>query len=114
MRMPRQHGTRVDKETLALMEKKGVFLVPTAGAILGHYEFAAPAQRALMEDSVKNLLEEIVNARAAHVKIVSNSDVSNDTTRGRNAFELITLVKLGFTPSGYCSTAVPRSVDTLD
>lgn len=93
-----EHGTRVDKETLELMEKKGVFLVPTSAAILGDYESAPQAQRAEMDETVQSLRDEILNARLAHVNIVSGFDASNDNTQGRNSLELITLVKLGLTP----------------
>jgi imidazolonepropionase-like amidohydrolase len=93
-----EHGTKVDKETLALMEKKGIFLVPTSGAILGDYESVPPAQRAEMEETVQALRDEILNARAAHVKIVSGFDAATDNKQGKNSVELITLVKLGLTP----------------
>jgi len=94
-----EHGTHVDKETLALMASKGTFLVPTSAAISGDYEQAKnPQQRAEMEETMQSLRDEITNARAAHVKIACGFDASNDDTQGKNARELVSLVKLGLPP----------------
>lgn len=94
-----EHGTHVDKETLALMASKGIFLVPTSAAISGDYEEArTPQQREEMEPTMSALREEIANARAAHVKIACGFDASNDDKQGKNAREIISLVKLGLTP----------------
>ena len=40
-----EDGTEIDKETLALMAKKGVFLVPTSAAQSADYESATPGIR---------------------------------------------------------------------
>jgi len=94
-----EHGTHVDKETLALMASKGTFLVPTSAAISGDYDQAkSPQQRAEMEETMQSLRDEITNARAAHVKIACGFDASNDDTQGKNARELVSLVKLGLPP----------------
>jgi imidazolonepropionase-like amidohydrolase len=54
-----------------------------------------------------------VNARAAHVKIVSGFDASNDDTQGKNARELITLVKLGLTPLEAICAATTTAADLM-
>jgi imidazolonepropionase-like amidohydrolase len=93
-----EHGTGVDKDTLTLMQAKGIFLVPTTAAISDSYESATPARRAQMEPTMRSLRDEITNALAAHIKIASGFDASEDDTQGKNARELVTLVKLGLTP----------------
>jgi len=94
-----EHGTHVDKETLALMATKGIYLIPTSAAISRDYDAAkTPEEREELEPEMRALREEIVNARAAHVKIACGFDASEDDTQGKNALELVSLVKLGLTP----------------
>jgi len=94
-----EHGTHVDKETLAVMAAKGTYLVPTSAAISRDYDAAkTPREREEMEPEMQALREEISNARAAHVKIATGFDASNDDTQGKNAQELMSLVKLGLSP----------------
>jgi imidazolonepropionase-like amidohydrolase len=108
-----EHGTEVDQETLALMQKKGTFLVPTSAAISSDYESATPTQRAQMEPIMQSLRKEITNAVAAHVKIASGSDASNDDTQGKNALELVTLVKLGLTPLDAIRAATTTAAELM-
>jgi imidazolonepropionase-like amidohydrolase len=93
-----EHGTEIEKETLAVMAKKGVFLVPTAAAQSADYESAPPARRVAMEPTMQALRAEIANAQAAHVRIASGFDAATEDRQGRNALELASLVKLGLTP----------------
>ena len=93
-----EHGTEAEKETLALMAKKGIFLVPTSAAQSGDYESASAARRAAMERTMQALRAEIANAQAAHVRIASGFDAATEDKQGRNAVEPISLVKLGLTP----------------
>ena len=93
-----EHGTEIEKETLAVMAKKGVFLVPTAAAQSADYESAPPARRVAMEPTIQALRAEIANAQAAHVRIASGFDAATEDRQGRNALELASLVKLGLTP----------------
>ena len=93
-----EHGTEIEKETLAVMAKKGVFLVPTAAAQSADYESAPPARRVAMEPTMEALRAEIANAQAAHARIASGFDAATEDRQGRNALELASLVKLGLTP----------------
>ena len=109
-----EHGTGVDKETLVLMASKGTFLVPTSAAISSDYEESkTPQQRAEMEPTMQALRDEITNARALHVKIVCGFDASNDDTQGKNARELVSLVKLGLTPLEAVQAATTVAADLL-
>jgi imidazolonepropionase-like amidohydrolase len=93
-----EHGNDVDKETLSLMSRNGTFLVPTSGGAWRRYEASSPAQRAAMEPAMGILRAEIVNARAAGVKVACGFDASTEAAQGRNATELVSLVKLGLKP----------------
>lgn len=93
-----EHGTEIEPETLALMAKRGVFLVPTSAAQSGDYDSAPAAQRAAMESTMRSLRAEVANAQAAHVRIASGFDAATENKQGRNALELVSLVKLGLTP----------------
>ena len=93
-----EHGTEIEPETLALMAKRGVFLVPTSAAQSGDYDSAPAAQRAAMESTMRSLQAEVANAQAAHVRIASGFDAATENKQGRNALELVSLVKLGLTP----------------
>jgi imidazolonepropionase-like amidohydrolase len=93
-----EHGTGIEQETLALMAKKGVFLIPTSAAVAGDYESVPPEQRVAMESTIQSLRAEITNALAVHVRIANGFDASTEDKQGRNALELASLVKLGLTP----------------
>jgi imidazolonepropionase-like amidohydrolase len=93
-----EHGTEIDKENLAQMAKKGVFLVPTSAAHSADYESAPAAQRVAVEPAMQALRAEIANAQAAHIRIVSGFDAATEDRQGRNALELASLVKFGLTP----------------
>lgn len=109
-----EHGTGVDKETLQLMVEKGTFLVPTSAAVSGgYYEAKTPEERAQMEPTMQSLRSEITNALALHVKIVCGFDASNDDTQGKNANELVSLVKLGLTPIEAVQAATTVAADLL-
>jgi len=109
-----EHGTGVDKETLQLMVEKGTFLVPTSAAVSGaYYEAKTPEERAEMEPTMQSLRSEITNALALHVKIVCGFDASNDDTQGKNANELVSLVKLGLTPIEAVQAATTVAADLM-
>jgi imidazolonepropionase-like amidohydrolase len=108
-----EHGTGIDRETLALMAKKGMFLVPTSAVISNDYETAPPAQRARMESMMTSLRAEITNALAEHVKIASGSDAGNEDAQGKNALELVSLVKFGLTPIEAIRAATLTAADLM-
>src|SRR5580692_5501273 len=93
-----EHGTQVDKETLALMATKGTFLVPTSAGTVGRYESTPVAQRAAMEPAMQLLRAEIANALAAGVRIACGFDAGTEAKQGKNAAEVAALVKLGLKP----------------
>ncbi len=97
-----EHGDGVDKETLALMAAKGVFLVPTSAAVSGNDESATRTVRA-----------EITNAKSAGVKIACGFDAGTETKQGKNAAELVSLVRLGLTPMEAIRAATLTGADVM-
>jgi imidazolonepropionase-like amidohydrolase len=93
-----EHGNQVDKETLTLMASRGIFLVPTTAGLSGRYESASAAQRAVMEPAMQVVRAEIANAKSAGVKIACGFDASTEASQGKNATELMSLVRLGLKP----------------
>ena len=66
-----------------------------------------------MEPTMQSLRSEITNALALHVKIVCGFDASNDDTQGKNANELVSLVKLGLTPIEAVQAATTVAADLM-
>jgi imidazolonepropionase-like amidohydrolase len=108
-----EHGTEIGKETLELMAKAGTFLVPTTAATSGSYERASAAQRAQMELMMQSLRAEISNARAAHVKIACGFDAASEAKQGKNALELVSLVRLGLTPIEAIRAATTTAAEVM-
>ena len=79
-----EHGTEIEKETLALMAQRGVYLVPTSAAVSHSFgDPKTPKERQLSESTMRSLREEIANARAAHVKIACGFDAAIETLQGK-------------------------------
>lgn len=93
-----EHGNQVDQETLALMARNGTFLVPTSGGMWRRYQSASAPRRAAMQPAMQALRNEVVNAKAAGVKIASGFDASTESSQGKNATEIVSLANLGLTP----------------
>jgi imidazolonepropionase-like amidohydrolase len=83
-----EHGTNGDRAALEAMKEKGVFLVPTVGG--------------LFDENLTSSLESAKNvirmALELHVKLANGYDAATAEAHGRNANELVSMVKLGLTP----------------
>jgi imidazolonepropionase-like amidohydrolase len=109
-----EHGTQVDRDTLRQMAEKGTYLVPTSAAVSREYERAkTPKERSESEPIMRSLREEITNARAAHIKIASGFDAAEDDEQGRNADEIVELVKLGLTPAEAIAAATTTASEVM-
>jgi len=62
---------------------------------------------------MQGLRDEIANARAAHVKIASGFDASEESKQGRNADEIVSLVKLGMPPLEAIRAATSTAAELL-
>jgi imidazolonepropionase-like amidohydrolase len=110
-----EHGHRIDRANLELMKAQGVFLVPTVsgidarGATLPdneaiHKRFAA--FMAQIDDGLKN-------ARLLGVKIASGFDAGGAESQGKNADELVALVKHGLSPIEAIRAATTNAAELL-
>jgi imidazolonepropionase-like amidohydrolase len=93
-----EHGSALDSETLALMAKRGVYLVPTSAAQFGSLEAAKGPERDALAARFEAFRKELADARQLGVKIATGFDASEAGKQGKDVNELLMLVKLGFTP----------------
>ena len=110
-----EHGHRIDRANLELMKAQGVFLVPTVGVIDAraadlpndetiHKRFA---------DFLAHIDEALKTAKTLGVKIASGFDASKAKGQGKNADELVALVKHGLTPIEAIRAATTNAAELL-
>jgi imidazolonepropionase-like amidohydrolase len=110
-----EHGHRIDRANLELMKVQGVFLVPTVGVIdaraadlpndeMIHKRFA---------DFTAHIDEALKTAKTLGVKIASGFDASEAKGQGKNADELVALVKHGLTPIEAIRAATTNAAELL-
>jgi imidazolonepropionase-like amidohydrolase len=97
-----EHGHGIDREGIELMKSHGVFLVPTVGVVDRQVEKRkdaplTPQQRQRLEAFVQGTYEEIHMAISAGVKIADGFDASSEGSHGKNAEELVAMVRRGMT-----------------
>jgi imidazolonepropionase-like amidohydrolase len=83
-----EHGSNADRPALEAMRDKGVFLVPTVGVF-----FDRNMSGAL--EPARNVLRTAVEL---NVKLASGYDPATAEAHGKNANEIVAMVKLGLTP----------------
>ncbi len=94
-----EHGTAVDRETLAAMAKRGVYLVPTSAGPLRSLETAKGAERDRLTLRFEAVRKQLADARQLRVKIATGYDAAGPEQQGKSANEILMFVKLGFTPA---------------
>ncbi len=99
-----EHGTWLDDEGIALMKKRGAYLVPTlmagdfvVGIARGPNNFFTPAQTAKALQAGPLMLDMTRRAHKAGVKIAFGTD-TGVSAHGDNAGEFALLVQAGLTP----------------
>ena len=109
-----EHGFMIGDETIARMVEAGTFLVSTT-ALTENWDVSAhpPALQAKAADVFPKAKESLSKAIAAGVKIASGSDAPA-IWHGRNAEELVVLVKRGMTPLQAIRAATTVSADLID
>jgi imidazolonepropionase-like amidohydrolase len=109
-----EHGHRADKEDLALMKAKGVYLVPTVSGM--------DASRTANPDRWKTpRAQEFLNAKDLSmtlakqlgIKVANGSDAASAKNHGRNARELESMVRHGFTPLEAIQAATLSAADLI-
>jgi imidazolonepropionase-like amidohydrolase len=108
-----EHGSAVDHETLALMAKRGVYLVPTAAAQFGSLDTATGPIRDRLSLRFEASRKELADARQLGVKIATGRDASDADKQGKAADELVMLVRLGFSPQEALRSATMVGADLM-
>jgi imidazolonepropionase-like amidohydrolase len=114
-----EHGTLLDKESIALFKKSGAYYVPTLSTVNGYLERIAadpnaypPAVRAKIDWRISITGEALRKAVPAGVKIAFGTD-AGVSKHGRNADEFELLVKHGMTPAAAIQAATVNAADLL-
>jgi len=109
-----EHGFMIGDETIARMVEAGTFLVSTT-ALTENWDVSAhpPALQAKAADVFPKAKESLSKAIAAGVKIANGSDAPA-IWHGRNAEELVVLVKRGMTPLQAIRAATTVSAELID
>jgi len=99
------------------MKQKGVFLVPTVGAIDAfvehHKNELTPQQSQHLEKALRGIQQEIQMAMSEGVKIAAGFDASSPERQGKNADELIAMTKRGMPPLDVIRAATVNAAELL-
>ncbi|HEY0134844.1 MAG TPA: amidohydrolase family protein [Nannocystis sp.] len=113
-----EHGSVLDSETIALMKRRGTYLVPTVS--VGEYvEHAAASGKLSPESAAKareiapRMRESVVKAHKAGVKLAFGTDADAIVAATRDAADLLGLVSLGRIEVGYIADLVVVEGDPL-
>ena len=114
-----EHGTYLDDESIRLMRREGVWLVPTlmAGDFVyriasGPNNFFTPAQTAKALEAGPKMLDMARRAHEGGVRIAFGTD-SGVSAHGDNAGEFALLVRAGLTPIEAIQTATVNAAAHL-
>jgi imidazolonepropionase-like amidohydrolase len=114
-----EHGTYLDDESIRLMRREGVWLVPTlmAGDFVyriatGPNNFFTPAQTAKALEAGPRMLDMARRAHEGGVRIAFGTD-SGVSAHGDNAGEFALLVRAGLTPLEAIQTATVNAAAHL-
>jgi imidazolonepropionase-like amidohydrolase len=109
-----EHGFMIGDETIARMVEAGTFLVSTT-ALTENWDVSnqPPALQAKAADVFPKAKESLSKAIAAGVKIAAGSDAPA-IWHGRNAEEIVVLVKRGMTPLQAIRAATTVAADLID
>jgi len=112
-----EHGHGVDRQGLEMMREKAVFLVPTVGVVdesmAARLEAATPEQRERMSVFLNGIDQEVKQAISLGVKLASGFDASGVGRHGRNAQELVGLVRHGLHPADAIRAATINAAELL-
>ena len=114
-----EHGTWLDAESIRLMRREGVYLVPTlmagdfvARVAAGPDNFFTPAQTAKALEAGPKMLDMARRAHEGGVRIAFGTD-SGVSAHGDNAGEFALLVRAGLTPLEAVQTATVNAAAHL-
>jgi len=109
-----EHGFLVDDEAIEMMAKAGTFLVPTT-ALADYLDTSksAPSVRAKAEQMFPLARTSVKRAADAGVKIALGTDAPA-IPHGKNALELVALVRRGLTPLQVLQAATINAAELID
>jgi imidazolonepropionase-like amidohydrolase len=114
-----EHGTYLDAESIRLMGREGVWLVPTllagdyvARIASGPDNFFTPAQTAKALEAGPKMLDMVTRAHDGGVRIAFGTD-SGVSAHGDNAQEFALLVRAGLTPLEAVQSATVGAAEHL-
>jgi imidazolonepropionase-like amidohydrolase len=113
-----EHGHQADRQALEMIKQKGAFLVPTVGVIdeLVEKQQAEPVtleQRQQMESFLRGIEQEVQQATSLGVKMASGFDPGRVGLHGKNAGELVGLVRRGVSPADAIRAATVNAAELL-
>jgi imidazolonepropionase-like amidohydrolase len=109
-----EHGFLIDDEAIALMVKRGTFLVPTTFlADAMDVSRAAPELQAKAAEMFPRARESVRAAYAAGVRIAVGTDAPA-IPHGKNAGELVALVGRGMSPLAVLRAATVTAAELID
>ena len=98
-----EHGFGADRGSLEMMKAHGTFLVPTVGVVdaqlkLHENEPLTPERRQKRDAFLQGIQQSLQQALSLGVKMASGFDASSPAGQGRNADQLVAMVKRGIPP----------------
>ena len=109
-----EHGFLIDDDTIALMVKRGTFLVPTTFLADGmDVSKAAPELQAKAAEMFPRARASVRAAYQAGVKIAVGTDAPA-IPHGKNASELVALVSRGMSPLDVLRAATVTAAELID
>ncbi|HEV3385639.1 MAG TPA: amidohydrolase family protein [Gemmata sp.] len=108
-----EHGHGADRQALEAIKEKGVFLVATVGVVDETVEKANPERRQRMEPFLRGVEQEVKEAMSLGVKMASGFDASEIGLHGKNAEELVGLVRRGLSPTDAIRAATVNAAELL-
>ena len=90
-----EHGHRADREALEMIQAKGIFLVPTVGAVdasLAKHRAGATPDQLKRLDAIRDAIDSMMHmAMQLGIRIANGFDPGGPASHGRNADELVAL-----------------------
>jgi imidazolonepropionase-like amidohydrolase len=113
-----EHGHGADRQALEMIKEKGIFLVPTVGVIdeaveKQKSEPPTPEQRQRMDTLLRGIEQQVKQAMSLGVKMASGFDASEVGLHGKNAEELVGLVRRGLSPADAIRAATVNAAELL-